>query len=113
MLVLLGWTVKNTVTLLKIYPVEFRVLSEALLRFQGSQFEFRCNQSVFPGGSDFGLLVRTEARKLRIFADIWKKTAVSSELATWTVTGLWRHGKLLHKAPGKLRGASWRVYGCF
>ena len=36
---LFGWTVKNTDTL-KIHPVEFRVLSEELLRFLGSQFEF-------------------------------------------------------------------------
>ena len=32
MLVLLGWTVKNTDTL-EIHPVEFRVLSEELFRF--------------------------------------------------------------------------------
>ena len=29
----IGWTVRNTDTLLKIYPVEFRVLSDELLRF--------------------------------------------------------------------------------
>ena len=51
--VLLGWRVKNTDTLLKIHPVEFRVLSEALVRFLGSQFVFCSNQPVSPGGSDF------------------------------------------------------------
>ena len=41
-------------------------------------------------------------------------------VSVWILTGnmdsqtrLWRNGKLLQKALGKLRGASWRVYGCF
>ena len=80
--VLLGWTVKNTDTL-KIHPVEFRVLSEELLRFLGSQFEFWCNQSVFPGGSD--LWLSELGPEIMIFADFWIKIRMSSELATWTV----------------------------
>ena len=48
--VLLGWTVKNTDTLLKIHPVVFRGLSGALLRFLGSLFDFRRSQSLFSGG---------------------------------------------------------------
>ena len=111
--VLLGWTIKNTDTLLKIHPVEFRVISEELRRFSRFSVWILVQPLRFPRRFRF-LIVRTGARNHGSFADFWVRIRRSSELATYTVKlRLSRNGKLLQKTLGKLRGASWRVYGCF
>ena len=60
------------------------------------------------------MIVRTGARNHGYSLIFWQKSECPQN---WqhgqTVKRLWRNGKLLQKALGKLRGASWRVYGCF
>ena len=81
--VLLGWTVKNTDTLLKINPVEFRVLSEELFRLSRVSVWILVQSISFPRRFRF-LIVRTGARNhgsLLIFG--WKSECAQN----------WQHGQ--------------------
>ena len=108
--VLLGGTVKNTGRLLRMLPGFFREFSREQYFFsflQGMKCVFWRSQSYFSGGSKMRLFVRIGAITngyLNIFAEYYV-------LRTGNIDGtlkrrLWRNGKVLEKALGKLTGES-------
>ena len=105
--------IRNTDTLLKIHPVEFGVLSEELLRFS------RVSVWIWVQPNQFSPEIQISdyqnwGQNSCIFADFFYKSPSCPQNwqhgQTDKLTTLERNRKLLQKALGKLRGASWRVH---
>ena len=77
------WTVRNTDTLLKTHPVEFRVLSEELLRFSRVSVRILVQPISFPRRFRF-LIVRTGARNHGSLLIFWQKSECPQN---------WQHGQ--------------------
>ena len=111
---LLGGTVKNTGRLLRMFPLVFRELSWAFVRF----YRVVVWLFVHITSSENMMIFHQKSSNIPYFWPQFWRSYFWPSGENWLAApkikpSLWRNGKLFKKALGKLRGASWGVYRGF